>query len=58
MSYQPYLLRRIGRPVHAHVAPLLDMIRAPRDRVQEGLYHALQDVPMLEPDPWETVDVR
>ncbi len=22
------------------------------------LYHALQDVPMLEPDPWEVVDVR
>jgi len=43
VSYHPYLARRAGKPTNVHIVPLMDMVRMPRDSIQDGLWQAMKD---------------
>ena len=43
VSYHPYLARLAGKPTNVHIVPLLDMVRMPRDSIQDGLWQEMKD---------------
>ncbi len=43
VSSHPYLARRATGRTNVHIAPLMDLVRAPRDSVQDGLWQAMRD---------------
>jgi len=43
VSSHPYLARFAGKPGHAHVAPLMDVVKGASGPVETGLWRAVQD---------------
>ena len=43
VSSHPYLARRATSRTNVHIAPLMDMVRMPRDSIQDGLWRELGD---------------
>jgi len=51
--------RWLALPCDLHPGEVAELAFTPRARATSlRLHHALQDVPMLEPEPWEVIDVR
>lgn len=43
VSSHPYLARRATERTHVHIAPLMDLVRMPRDSIQDGLWREMGD---------------